>query len=573
MRGNVSNGRGEHLHVSPLRLNQQNIPAQRPPKGMTQASKIELFDTTLRDGTQGAQVTLTARDKERIARRLDAFGIDVIEGGWPGSNPKDQAFFEKAQQADWPHAQICAFGSTRRAGHAAEDDPNLQALLAARTPVVSIFGKSWTLHVETALGITRDENLALIRSSVAFLKVHGKRVIYDAEHFFDGYADDAAYALATLQAAEDAGADTLVLCDTNGGTLPHDVHRITEAVRLRTDAPLGIHAHNDGGCAVANTLAAVRAGARHVQGTIGGLGERCGNADLCAVIPDLQLKMGYDCVAPDKLAGLADLARFTNEVANLDPVESAPYVGRHAFTHKGGVHVSAVMKDPRAYEHVAPETVGNRRHVVVSDLAGRSNVRHKADELGLTLEPGDAARRAVERIKELEHLGYEFQGADASFELLLRTIQGEATHFFERERLRVRSEQDEAGASCVEATLVLRVQNHRQIVAAEGDGPVDALSNALRKALGAFYPSLEAVRLSDYKVRVLTPQDGTAASVRVLVEHRTEQDEAWNTVGVSTNILEASWQALADGLRYRLLHTKAAALGGADGHAVALRDA
>ena len=515
---------------------------------------IELFDTTLRDGTQGEHVTLSARDKVRIARRLDTFGIDVIEGGWPGSNPKDQAFFERAKNVDWQHAQICAFGSTRHAQHAPEDDPNLQALLDAETSVVSIFGKSWTLHVERALGISQEENLELIRSSVAFLVAHGKRVIYDAEHFFDGYAEDADYALKTLRAAAEAGADTLVLCDTNGGSLPHDIERVTHAVHVQFDRPLGIHAHNDGGCGVANTLAAVRAGARHVQGTINGLGERCGNADLCAVIPGLQLKLGYDCVAPEQLANLADLSRFTNEVANLDPVDGAPYVGRSAFAHKGGIHVSAVMKTPETYEHVAPETIGNRRNVLVSDLSGRSNIRYKAEELGIELGADGEARRAVERIKELEHLGYEFQGAEASFELLLRTIRGETIDFFALERLRVRSEQGETGANCVEASLVMQVQGHRELAVAEGNGPVDALSNAMRKALRAFYPSLQDVRLSDYKVRVLTPQDGTAATVRVLIEH-SDDGSSWNTVGVSENIIEASWQALADGLRYHLLHT------------------
>ncbi|PSQ80891.1 MAG: citramalate synthase [Bacteroidetes bacterium QS_1_65_9] len=532
---------------------------------MTVPSEIELFDTTLRDGTQAAHVTLSARDKSRIARRLDAFGIDVIEGGWPGSNPKDQAFFEDAQGIDWQHAEVCAFGSTRHASGEPADDANLQALLDAGTPIVCIFGKSWTLHARTALGISLDENLELIRSSVAFLKDHGKRVIYDAEHFFDGHDADAEYACATLRAAADAGADTLVLCDTNGGSLPHTVHEGTATIHDELDATLGVHAHNDGGCATANTLAGVRAGARHVQGTVGGIGERCGNADLCAVIPNLQLKMGYECVSREQLSTLSDLSRFVSEVANLDPVENAPYVGRHAFAHKGGVHVSAVRKEPRAYEPVEPEVTGNRRNVLVSDLAGRSNVRYKADEMGIELGEDDEARRAVERIKELEHLGYEFQGAEASFELLVRTIQGEGTHFFERERLRVRSEQDEVdapyedSAPCVEATLVLNVQDHREIVAAEGEGPVDALSNALRKALGAFYPSLERVRLADYKVRVLTPQDGTAASVRVLVEHRTD-DDAWNTVGVSTNILEASWQALADGIRYHLLQVESPSL-------------
>ena len=516
---------------------------------------IELFDTTLRDGTQSEDVTLSAQDKLRIARRLDDFGIHLIEGGWPGSNPKDQEFFERAREVDWKQARLCAFGSTRRASLVPEEDANLQALLAADTPVVCIFGKSWTLHAEVALGITLQENLELISSSVAFLKDQGKEVIYDAEHFFDGYAADPTYALRTLHAAADAGADTLVLCDTNGGTLPHDIHRITSDVHAEFDQKIGIHAHNDGGCAVANTLAAVRGGARHVQGTVNGIGERCGNVDLCSAIPGLQLKLDYPCIEPDRMASLTDLSHFVDEVANLDPANRSPYVGRSAFAHKGGIHVSAVMRDPRAYEHIDPEVVGNRRHVLVSDLAGRSNVRYKAQELGIELNGEEnEARRAVERIKELEHLGYEFQGAEASFELLLRTIRGESTDFFERERLRVRSEQDESGVDCVEATLVMHVQDDRRIVAAEGEGPVDALSSALRKALDAFYPSLNKVRLSDYKVRVLTPQDGTAASVRVLVEHRAGE-KIWNTVGVSSNILEASWQAIADGIRYHLLHT------------------
>ena len=518
---------------------------------------VELFDTTLRDGTQGEHVTLSARDKVRIARRLDAFGIDVIEGGWPGSNPKDQAFFDEAQEVDWTHTSLCAFGSTRHASYPPEEDPNLQALIEAQTDVVSIFGKSWLLHVEQALGISPDENLDLIRSSIAFLREHGKRVIYDAEHFFDGYADDSAYALRTLEAAATAGADTLVLCDTNGGSLPHDVREVTTTVREAVDATLGIHAHNDGGCAVANSLAAVRAGARHVQGTINGLGERCGNADLCAVIPDLQLKIDVDCVPPDQLAELADLSRFTNEVANLDPDDGAPYVGRSAFTHKGGIHVSAVMKEPSTYEHVAPETIGNRRRALVSDLSGKSNIRYKAEELGIDLCSEDAAQ-AVERIKELEHLGYEYQGAEASFELLLRTIQGEVPDFFALERMRVWSGQDEAGDQTVEASLALTVQDQRTLAVAEGNGPVDALSNAMRDGLESFYPHLDAVHLTDYKVRVLTPRDGTAATVRVLIEH-SDGTHTWNTVGVSANILDASWQALADGVRYSLLHAPDAA--------------
>ena len=513
---------------------------------------IELFDTTLRDGTQGEHVTLSARDKERIARRLDAFGIDVIEGGWPGSNPKDQAFFDAARDVEWQTASICAFGSTRHASNTPAGDPNLQAVLDAETATASIFGKSWTLHVEQALGVSCDTNLKLIRSSVAHLREHGKRVIYDAEHFFDGYADDPAYALETLHAAEEAGADTLVLCDTNGGTLPHDIRRITETVRDTVDGRLGIHAHDDGGCATANTLAAVRAGARHVQGTLNGLGERCGNANLCTVIPALQLKLGADCVPPERLSELVDLSRFADEVANLAPADGAPYVGRSAFAHKGGVHVSAVMKEPATYEHVAPAVVGNRRRALVSDLSGRSNVRYKAEEMGLSLQDGEA-REAVDRIKELEHLGYEFQGAEASFELLLRSIRDDVPDFFRLERMRVWSDQGDDGTQTVEASLALHVRDERTLAVAEGNGPVDALSNALRKGLQSFYPHLDAVRLTDYKVRVLTPQDGTAATVRVLIEHG-DGTTTWNTVGVSANILDASWQALADGMRYVLLH-------------------
>ncbi len=513
---------------------------------------VELFDTTLRDGTQGEHVTLTAHDKLQIAKRLDRFGIHIIEGGWPGSNPKDQEFFEMARDVEWETARICAFGSTRRVQFAPEDDPNLQAMLAAGTSVVSIFGKSWTLHVEVALGVTKDENLDLIRSSIEYLKSHGRRVVYDAEHFFDGYREDRHYALETLHAAVEAGADVIALCDTNGGTMPNQIGPIVADVGDRFDVLLGIHAHNDGGCAAANTLMAVEAGARHVQGTINGIGERCGNADLTAVVPGLQLKLGYDCVEPGRLREVTDLAHYVNEVANLDPIDRSAYVGRSAFAHKGGIHVSAVMKDPRAYEHLVPDEVGNKRRVLVSDLSGRSNVRYKAEELGLKLGEKDEAARAVQRIKELEHLGYEFEGAEASFELLLRQIQGEATSFFTLERLRERSELNDQGTDCTEATIAIRVDGHRELLAAEGVGPVDALSNALRKVLVAFYPGLEPVRLADYKVRVVSPKDGTAAFVRVLVEH-TDGEKTWNTVGVSANILEASWQAIADGIRYELM--------------------
>ncbi len=520
--------------------------------------QIELFDTTLRDGTQGEHVTLSVNDKVRIAHRLDKFGIDVIEGGWPGSNPKDQEFFERALEENWSHADICAFGSTRRAQNLPGEDPNLLALVRAQTNTVSIFGKSWILHVERALKVTKEENLAMIAESVKWLHENDLRVIYDAEHFFDGYQDNVEYALNTLHAAAESGADVLVLCDTNGGNMPTDIRQITEHVCSEMKgATIGIHAHNDSGVATANSIAAVEAGVRHVQGTINGIGERTGNADLCTVIACLQHKMGYECVSEEQLATLADLSQFVYEICNMLPLDRAPFVGRSAFAHKGGIHVSAVMKEPAAYEHMIPEVVGNKRRVLVSDLSGQSNVRYKAKELGITLNDNEQARRAVQRIKELEHLGYEFQGAEASFELLLRTIKGEDTEMFRLDRLRVHSEQDKKGLEWSEATVAVFVGKHREIAVGEGVGPVDALSRALNQALYRFYPHLEGLRLADYKVRVLTPEEATAASVRVLIEHHDRNGEdIWHTVGVSPNILDASWQALTDGVRYYLLRTK-----------------
>ena len=541
---------------------------------MGHPTMIELFDTTLRDGTQGEHVSLTAADKVRIAQRLDAFGIRIIEGGWPGSNPKDQEFFERARDLEWTTARLCAFGMTRRSQFAPEDDPNLAAMLAAETPVVSVFGKSWTLHAQVALGVTLEENLDLIGSSVAYLKAHGRHVVYDAEHFFDGYKSDPAYALATLRAAAEAGADVLVLCDTNGGTLPLEVYDIAKHVCDTFSTPVGIHAHNDSGCATANSLMAVQAGARHVQGTINGIGERCGNADLIAVVPGLQLKLGYRCVSDEQLTGLTGLSRFVDEVANLSPIDRVPYVGRSAFAHKGGVHVSAVMKQAATYEHLDPAVLGNKRRVLVSDLSGQSNVRYKAEELGLDVTDRSEARKVADRIKELEHLGYEFEGAEASFDLLLRQMKGEHVRFFHLERLRVRTEMADGKGEHSEATLVLSVDgpeaDARKHVVAEGSGPVDAFSRALRKALVECYPALADVRLADYKVRVIDPKEGTAAVVRVLTTH-TDGERTWATVGVSENILEASWQALADGLRYHLLqHTtpprEPVATAGGQGH-------
>lgn len=510
---------------------------------------VEIFDTTLRDGTQGEHISLSAADKIRIAQRLDRAGLDIIEGGWPGSNPKDMEFFSRARDLDWQHATICAFGSTRRVGNAPEDDPNLRAMLDADTRAVSLFGKSWTLHATVALGVTLEENLDIIASSVAYLRDQGRRVIYDAEHFFDGYANDARYALATLEAAASAGADVLVLCDTNGGTLPSQLTRAVQAVRDRFDLPIGIHSHNDGGCAAANAIAAVEAGARHVQGTINGIGERCGNADLCTVIPALQLKLGYECLPGDSLAALTDLSHFVDDQANISSIDRAPYVGRSAFAHKGGIHVSAVMKDSRLYEHTPPESIGNKRRVLVSDLSGQSNVRYKAEEFGIDLQGREVARGTVQRIKEMENTGYAFEAAEASFELLLRSGAGQETEFFQLERLRVRTEMEGQGSEHSEASAVVVVEGHREHVVAEGHGPVDAIAQALQKALVGAYPEMVDLKLSDYKVRVLTPEDGTAAKVRVLIEHD-YKGEKWNTVGVSSNIIEASWQALADGVSY-----------------------
>ncbi|MCH8487157.1 MAG: citramalate synthase [Candidatus Cyclonatronum sp.] len=508
--------------------------------------KIDLFDTTLRDGTQGEGVSFSAEDKLRIARRLDAFGIDFIEGGWPGSNPRDMAFFRKAHGLQLRHARIVAFGSTCRGSEPAED-ANLAALLEAETPAVSVFGKTWRLHAEQALGISCSENLARIFASVRFLKAHGKYVIYDAEHFFDGFADDPEYALATLKAAHEGGADVLTLCDTNGGSLPGAVGRAVQQVAARFPGGLlGIHPHNDGELAVANALAAVEAGCRHVQGTINGYGERCGNANLCSVIPNLQLKLGYDCIPGENLAQLTGLSHFVSELANRVPHAAQAFTGRSAFAHKGGVHVSAVMKKPETYEHITPETVGNSRRVLVSDLSGRSNIRYKTEELGIDLEAraGDAAG-IVRELKQLEHEGYAFEAAEASLELLIRRRLNEWTDPAALKGFRILIEKNERDPARSEATIRLDVNGITEHTAAESVGPVHALDLAMRKALSKFFPAISRMHLSDYKVRVLNGGDGTRSKVRVLIESSCE-GKAWSTVGVSENIMEASHQALIE---------------------------
>jgi 2-isopropylmalate synthase len=512
--------------------------------------KVRIYDTTLRDGTQGEGVSFSVEDKLLIAARLDQAGIDYIEGGWPGSNEKDEEFFRRAQSLHLHHARLAAFGSTCHAKNRVEDDPNLQALLDARTPVVTIFGKTWDLHVTKALGITLEKNLELIRSSVAYLKSKGREVIYDAEHFFDGFASDADYAVETLKAAERGGADWIVLCDTNGGTLTTRLSAIVFQVKAALSAPVGIHTHNDSELAVANSIAAVERGARQVQGTINGYGERCGNANLCSVIPALELKLGYETIGRTRLANLAHLSRHIAELANLPHRNDLPYVGRSAFAHKGGVHVSAVMRDPATYEHIDPELTGNARRVLVSDLSGRSNLLYKAAEMGIDLDANEA-QSLVRRIKELEAAGFQFEAAEGSVRLMMERAAGDYDDLFTLESYRVAVERDREGRFTSEATVRVSLAGEVSEASAEGCGPVHALDCALRSALGDAFACLEDVQLTDYKVRVVDSDRATAARVRVLIQ-TSDGNESWSTVGVSENILEASWQALSDAVSYKL---------------------
>ncbi|MBS3968388.1 MAG: citramalate synthase [Truepera sp.] len=512
---------------------------------------IEIYDTTLRDGTQGQDFNLTSEDKVAIAKRLDAFGMDYIEGGWPGSNPKDARFFELMQSVPLQRAQLAAFGSTRRKDVGCQDDTGSQMLLAAQTPVVTIFGKSWTLHVTEALGATLEQNLAMIRDSVAYFKAHGKLVIYDAEHFFDGYRADAEYALASLEAAVGGGAARLVLCDTNGGSLPEFVAARVREVVGRWPVPVGIHAHNDCELAVANSLAAVQAGATHVQGTINGYGERCGNANLVSILANLVIKLGYP--QPQAIAQLRELSRLVDERANLNPNIRAAYVGDAAFAHKGGVHVSAVNKNPHTYEHIPPEVVGNQRRVLLSDLSGRANVLAKAAQYGEAVHDASVAQ-VVARLKELEHRGYAFEGAEASYQLMSKKVRGEYQPYFVLRGYHVNiDKRDSDQLPLCQATIKVEVDGQLEHTAATGDGPVNALDRALAKALTRFYPSLAELQLTDYKVRVLSgPETGTASLVRVLVEMR-DGRERWGTVGASSNIIDASYEALIDAIEYKLL--------------------
>jgi 2-isopropylmalate synthase len=509
------------------------------------SQQIKLFDTTLRDGTQGEGISFSADDKVRIARKLDDFGVHYIEGGWPGSNPRDMEFFQKAAGLGLKHAKVVAFGSTSRSD-SPETDANLAALLEANTPAVSIFGKTWLMHVEEALKISPAENLERIFISVRFLKSHGKEVIYDAEHFFDGYRDDPKYALSTLEAAHAAGADALVLCDTNGGSLPHFVREVVKVVTSKFDTEIGIHAHNDGELAVANSLEAVHAGCSHVQGTINGYGERCGNANLCSVIPNLQYKMGYRVIPERKLQKLSALSHFVSDLANQKHPSRLPFVGKSAFAHKGGVHVSAVMKNPVTYEHLDPKLVGNVRRVLVSDLSGRSNIYYKADELSLDLDAyPEQVKGIVQELKDLEHKGYEFEAAEASLDLLIRRAVGEWKDPFSLKGYRMLIEKNECDEVRAEATIRIDVNGITEHTAAESSGPVHALDIAMRKALSKFFPEIEHMHLLDYKVRVLNGKDGTNSKVRVLIESASKS-QTWITVGVSENIMEASRQALME---------------------------
>jgi 2-isopropylmalate synthase len=540
--------------------------------------QILLYDTTLRDGTQREGMSLSCEDKLKIARALDELGVHYIEGGWPGSNPKDAEFFERVKSLGLRHARVAAFGATRRAGGSCDDDPNIRALVAAETPVVTLVGKSSVLHVERVIETTLAENLAMIADSVAYFKAMGKEVIYDAEHFFDGYKLDSAYTLSTLEAAARAGADALVLCDTNGGALPQEVAAVVRTVQehfgLRIvdfgpDDPqstthnpqskitLGIHTHNDGALAVANALAAVQEGATQVQGTINGYGERCGNMDLIPLIANLQIKLGYECVTPAQLQRLSEVSHFVAEVANLNPDSHAAYVGRSAFAHKGGIHVAAIEKVEQSYQHIAPTLVGNQKRVVVSELSGRGNIRVRAEELGLRLN--GAERAVVQRIKELEHRGFQFEAAEGSFEMLVRRGAADYAPPFELLDFTVIVEKRGNREMLSQATVKVRVGDQLMHTAAEGDGPVNALDQAIRKALLPHYPELAEVRLVDYKVRIIDEHRGTAATPRVLIESA-RGDERWSTIGASQNIIEASYQALWDSLELPLLRARDGAL-------------
>lgn len=516
--------------------------------------KIEIYDTTLRDGSQSEDVSFSVEDKIRILRKLDELGIHYIEGGWPGANPKDAEFFRKARKFRLKNARLSAFGATHRASVSVSKDPSIRDLLAAKTPVLTIFGKTWDFHVREALRVSKQRNLDLIYDTITYLKKKVEQVIFDAEHFFDGYKANPEYAKQTLEAAASAGADCLVLCDTNGGSMPGEVGSIVKEMVGAFKVPVGIHAHNDSECAVANSIVAVEAGASQVQGTINGLGERCGNANLVSVIPGLKLKLKRNCISDGKLKKLKDVSRYVTEIANLRHFKRQPFVGDSAFAHKGGIHVSAILRHPETYEHIRPDLVGNYQRVLVSDLSGKSNIIRKIKDFKLNIDPDSPkVMEVVKDLKELENQGFQFEGAEASLELLIKKTFGMHRKFFDLIGFRVIVEKRKEGEEPLsEATIMIRTTHGVEHTAADGNGPVNALDNALRKALEKFYPQLKEVSLIDYKVRVLTAGEGTSTKVRVLVESG-DSKHKWGTVGVSENIIEASWQALVDSIEYKLL--------------------
>ncbi len=514
---------------------------------------VEFYDTTLRDGAQSEDISFSLNDKLRITEKLDEFGMHYIEGGWPGSNPKDLLYFKEVKGLSLKNSKIVAFSSTIKANSKPEEDETLKAVFDADTEYVTIVGKSWDLHVTDALKVKLDTNLRMIEKTIEYLKKHGRTVFFDAEHFFDGYRNNRVYAMKVLKVAQDAGADLIVLCDTNGGSMPFEVYDIVRQVGKDLDIKLGIHTHNDTENAVANSLMAVKAGCCHVQGTINGYGERCGNANLCSIIANLIIKMGFDGISKDKLVHLKELSLFVDEMANIIPDKHRPFVGDSAFAHKGGIHVSAIRKNPETYEHIEPGLVGNKQRVLISDLSGESSILYKAQEYKIDMERDKkASKEIIRKIKELELLGYQFEGAEGSLELLIKKTLGIHKKYFDLIGFKVIVEKKEKNNPVSEATIMVRVGDKAEHTAALGTGPVNALDNALRKALYKFYPDLREMNLVDYKVRVLSTKDGTKAVTRVLIES-SDGSRNWGTVGVSENIIEASWQALVDGIDYKLL--------------------
>jgi 2-isopropylmalate synthase len=520
--------------------------------GVKILKKMVVYDSTLRDGTQAQGISFTVQDKLKIVERLDGIGVAYIEAGNPGSNPKEIEFFEHVKDMKLKSAKIIAFGSTRRVSTKVEEDANVQSLLNASTPAIAIFGKSWDFHVTDVLKTTLEENLLMIFDTVKFFKNKGKEVIYDAELFFEGYLDNPDYAMKTLKAAADAGADSICLCETTGGFMPYEIYDATKIVVDEFDIPIGIHCHNDSGMAVANSVMAVKAGATQVQGTINGYGERCGNANLCTLIPDLQLKMGYDCIPQEKIQDLTALSRYVNEIANRPNDERAPFVGRFAFAHKAGMHSDAVSKNPKAYEHIDPEYVGNERVFLMSEVSGRSAVINAINLVDKNItKSSPETRQVLEKLKELEFEGYQYEGAESSFDLVIRKVLGRYKHFFELREFKVITNEPSIENISSSAMIKIKVDSQDEITAADGDGPVNALDKALRKALERFYPEIAEMKLTDYKVRVLDSDSATAAKVRVLIES-TDGEEVWTTIGVSADIIDASWKALVDSIEYKL---------------------